>query len=729
MLTDGYCFHGRQVFAKGRSAWLRTLTIGIIFAASCAVQGVTLVHDFYLPLPEAQVRNTFVALQPTGIGTTLDSIYSIVITAPGTVIYYDHWEDGYEINLASPIQPNTRVWGDGINSNGIAPGFVNDPTNMPAGTVLTLRNDVTLPRNPSIILYDGRDRVAATKAIVVARAAWAKTPGTVLATAVEVPATIDYGKQFICPVGQDVITNANSMFEYAGLFVMAGEDGTTVIIDQDGTGPSNSISVVLNRGESYHFNGGIMKGATINASKPVQVHEATGDIGANYESRWFRLYPVDQWYSSYLTPVGTSSNGNPAYVFLFNTNSAPLTINYDTRAGSGTFSVPANNGLSRFQMPANSGARFTCASNQSFQTIETVSANPSANNVYDWGLTLVPADGLTTEAVVGWGPGSSDYSQNGSPVWVTALSATRLYVDYKGDGKGPLTNSAGRAYDVAYDLSALESKRVYASGTNDQTAMRLYTLDGSPIAAAWGEDAAVAGPANPFIDAGTTIIPFPTPVMRKTSTLFKDNPPSGLSTNDVIEYTITVENKGLLPLGNQIVLDELPTTLIYSNNSTTIDGIALPDHLDETPFPLGPPQGYTIPVILRGGTSLVKFKATIVGTGSIINSGFSGDLSVSNEIVVPTGGSASTCTVAFVDATTNDTAVYFAGSPIYLKLIATNANSDASTTQTITALVQDLTSGDYQTVTLRETGTNTSVVSHKRLVLFLFRDLDNVQPG
>jgi len=109
--------------------------------------------------------------------------------------------------------------------------------------------------------------------------------------------------------------------------------------------------------------------------------------------------------------------------------------------------------------------------------------------------------------VVGWGPGSSDLSQNGSPVWVTPLAATRVYVDYNGDRNGPTNDPKGNKYDVAYDLAALQSQRVY-DPDKDQTAMRLYTLDNVQIAAAWGEDPAVAGPANPYIDAGTTVIPF-----------------------------------------------------------------------------------------------------------------------------------------------------------------------------------------------------------------------------
>src|SRR5262249_5564151 len=153
----------------------------------------------------------------TGVSNTLDSTFSVVATGAGTVIYYDQWEDGYETDLAHPVQASTKIWGDGNNANGIAPGFTNDPVGLPAGTVLTLRNLIPLPRNPSNLLYDGRDGIAATKALVVARMSWPVSPGSVLADATAVPATIDYGTSYVSPVGQDV---TNASFGYVGMMVM-----------------------------------------------------------------------------------------------------------------------------------------------------------------------------------------------------------------------------------------------------------------------------------------------------------------------------------------------------------------------------------------------------------------------------------------------------------------------------------------------------------------------------
>ena len=44
-----------------------------------AVRAATLVHEFFLPMPEAQIYQTFSALE-TNLSTTLDSTYSIVVT-------------------------------------------------------------------------------------------------------------------------------------------------------------------------------------------------------------------------------------------------------------------------------------------------------------------------------------------------------------------------------------------------------------------------------------------------------------------------------------------------------------------------------------------------------------------------------------------------------------------------------------------------------------------------
>ena len=114
-----------------------TLAAIIFLTPLLSARAATLVQDFYLPMPEAQIYQANSALV-AGAGVTNFSTFSIVVTGDGTQIYYDQWEDGYEVNLAAPTQSTTLVWGDGNNANGICPGFTNDPSGIPAGTVITL---------------------------------------------------------------------------------------------------------------------------------------------------------------------------------------------------------------------------------------------------------------------------------------------------------------------------------------------------------------------------------------------------------------------------------------------------------------------------------------------------------------------------------------------------------------------------------------------------------------
>jgi uncharacterized repeat protein (TIGR01451 family) len=692
-----------------RSGVLRGVAAALVAAGvAFSAQGAFMVHEFYLPLPEAQIRSSFVSLSSaSAVGTTMEAVFSIVVTGPGTIIHYDHWEDGYEVDINNPLQSTTQIWGDGNDANGIAPGFTKDPSGLPMGTVIALRNQMSLPRNPGTRLYDARDRVTATKALVISRAAWSTKIGTLLSSSVEVQATIDHGTRFLAPVGQDV--NASSMFEYVGLFVMADTDNTAVTIDTDGAGPKAPLSVTLNRGESYHVDGGIMKGASVTATKPVQAHLVTGDIGGNYEARWFTLYPVEDWYNSYVTPVGTAANGHECYLFVYNPGPAAITIQARSRTGAVSFTVQPGAAY-QWQVPQNSGAILTSAGGEPFCAVSTVGAKPSSNNVHDWGFALVPADALTTEVVVGWGPGSSDLSKNGSPVWVTAEAATKIYVDYNGDKNGPLTDPNGNKYDVAYDLAALESRTIF-DPDRDQTAMRIYTVDGVRLTAAWGQDPATAGAVNPFLDMGTSVLPFPVPVIHKSSTLKVDNGLPGLSLGDILEYRIAVDNRGLLPLGNTLVLDQLPPQLEYVANSSTRGGEPLADDATgATVFPLDE-SGYTIPVILRGGTSVFTYQVQIVASGSILNTAANPQYQLvsDNTVVVQPPAGSNPSTIAFIDASGTPVPVYPADGDVYLRLTDADANTDPNTAEIITVYVKNETTGDIEKITLTETGPNTGV--------------------
>ena len=673
--------------------------VGALIGLAPAAQAVNLVQEFYLPMPESQLRTACLSVE-SATGTNMFSIYSIVVSGNGTVIYYDQWEDGYEVNLASPAQSTTLIWGDGINTNGITPGFTNDPVGLVSGTVIALTNTVSLPRNPSQILYDGRDRVDATKALVISRAGWPLPIGSVFGGAVVVPSTIDYDTNYVSPVGQDM---TNGLFQYVGEFVQAAQNGTSVTIDTDGPGLTAPFTISLNQGESYLVNGSIKKGGTVLSTKPVQVNLVAGRVNAHYAMDWFTLYPQSQWSDTYYTPVGSASS-QPTFIYFYNPTASAITINYTNRSGSGSFSVSATN-VYQYQMPQGSGASFTSVGGAKYTALCTVAANPSADTAYNWGFTLLPEGGLTSEAVVGWGPGSSDGTQNGSPVWVTPLASTTIYVDYKGDHAGPLTDPNGNKYDTNYVVVALQSKTVY-DPSKSQTGMRLYTIDGTLISAAWGEDPTVAAPGNPYIDAGSPVLPFPVPTLKKTSTIYTDAGAPGLSVGDTLQYTVEIDNKSLLPLGNTVVIDAPSSNQTYVANSTTLNGVVVPDSVSGTLFPLDAP-GYNIPIILHGGNSTFQYRSIVASSGAVSNTVNLGGFNIAVQNYLPPG--TNSCNLNFANTNGISVASYAANANLYVQLTDPGANTSASTTQTVSVVVNNTTRGDVENVTLTETGTNTGV--------------------
>ncbi len=418
------------------------------------------------------------------------------------------------------------------------------------------------------------------------------------------------------------------------------------------------------------------------------------------------LLPAFRPLVSPLKTIHSAIGSHECYVFIYNPHASPVTIHYTTRTSSGSFSVGAGASY-QWQVPQNSGARLVNTNGMSFFALSTVGARPTANNVHDWGFTLVPEDGLTAVAVVGWGPGSSDLTQNGSPVWVAPAAATRIYVDFNGDYSGPLTDPKGNNYDVHYDLEALESRTIY-DPDKDQTAMRLYTLNGTLFATAWGQDPAVAGAGNPYLDLGTTVLPFPVPVLRKSCRIVTDNGTPGLSIGDLLEYRIEVDNKGLLPLGNMLLLDGLPVALEYQTNTTTHDSMPIPDDgIGGTPFPLDE-TGCTIPFILRGGTSVFTYRVEIKASGSIRNTAATSGLEADHEIIVPPPAGADQCSVDFTDNNGTPTTAYPAGGNIYVRLTDKDANLSTSAVDTVTVLVKNETHGDVESLLLTESGSNTN---------------------
>ena len=324
-------------------------------------------HTYFIPVPEDQIRTWAVAIDQGALGVSDDihTVISLTATLDSTVLYYDHWEDGFEYDLANPVQLTTEVWGDQDCGNGFTPLLgactpgIDDALDVTlGGDVIALENDVPAnPRNPSAKYWDGGDKVGSSNLLAVTRAAWPTVvgvqSGVVLAGAVEVYAVTDWDTAFESPVGEDIDTS--EMFEYTALAIMAQANNTFVEVDTDDDGTVD-VSQWLQQGESLLAET-IRVGATVEATQPVQVDIMTGDVDTTYEARWFGLVPTAQWSDTYYSPVGETNDSAPVTVIAYNPANSGITIDYETLSGSGSFISPAG-GVYEFTMPANSGAQF-----------------------------------------------------------------------------------------------------------------------------------------------------------------------------------------------------------------------------------------------------------------------------------------------------------------------------------------------------------------------------------
>lgn len=530
---------------------------------------------FFIPYFTDQLDDQFDAANNGNFANQdFNIVIAVAIHRDNTVVYYDHWEDGLEVNLTSPTQPSTEIWGDNDPTNGIAPGSATDVLN--ANNAIQLINPVPLPRDPSQILYDGGDKLTATDGgMALTLAAWPQSSGTLFAGAWEIYPTSRWGSNYIIPVGVD-LAGQRVGFTVVGVNVQAVEDNTTVELDLDADG-TFEINQTLNQGQQFIQPNGVIAGAQIQASAPVQVHLFTGNPALNFESRAYTIVPRDQWRADYLAP--RTSDGD---IWLYNPDpAADLPVEVTTLLGTTVITIPAA-GVENFPDPIAAtitGVHFRALDGRPFFGLAAL----DAISAQDWGYTLVPRDQLTSQFLIGWGPGNNVIPPNGnqSPVYVTALDPTTVTVRY----------SNGATADFV--VPALAEVQVTAPN-NDMSGAFLFTADGTPFVAVWGQDQ-LAPAGNPSIDVGTSFPPFPTLAPKKVFALVIDADNSGtLTWGDTIRFDLAALNNSELPIASARIIDDLPPSVTYVPNSTLIDGVPIPDDTAGTAFPLDG-SGFSLP--------------------------------------------------------------------------------------------------------------------------------------
>ncbi|KAI2514320.1 oxidoreductase [Fragilaria crotonensis] len=563
------------------------------------------VQTYFVPLPEndliALFKEMSAGVNPPASGN-VNTVISIAIASDNTIVYYDHWEDGFETDARLKTQSTTLIWGDGNLLNGIAPGTVDDK--LKGGTAIVLSNNVPVPRVSSKIFFDGSDRIQSSLPIAVTRFAYPDQPGSLMAGAVEVFNFNSWGRKFIAPVGATTSSSTNA-WEIARFYVMAGEDNSEVF--------KNGIKVggTFNKGQSINFS--VKQGDVITSDRPIQVDLIGADKDDTYELRWYAQVDAGDWTDEYISPVAETL-GNTAFWF-YNPNTSPITIGYNGgNLLSGSFVVPAlsskmipcttRSGTDRIQILTGdttttgsstsrfSGVRFK-GTGGSFYALVQVDADDEGQ-IYDWGFPMIPTSRLTSQALVGLGLGcttgcltdnNQGVKKERSVVWVTPIADTYIYVDFDGDG----------VFDFNQRVTALNSLRITDTkkNDNDMTGAIIASVDAAPvngqppvglpvsIGLAWGQDPIRSyGGDGEALDLGTAVLPLANPDLNK-EVVAVINPDGSVDpfksvdqVGDIISYIIIVSNVGFADLTGVVVNDPLLTgKLVGPTESKNTDGI------------------------------------------------------------------------------------------------------------------------------------------------------------
>ena len=468
---------------------------------------------YYLSMPEDNSLQAFYDNGGAGAAVApVRSVTSIAIATNGTIIYYDHWENGFAADIRTGAD---LVFGDGNLGNGCPPSLNNTPNpcliagddTLQAADVVVLDNLVAVvgapggpySRNPAQVFFDGRDKFQATSPIAAGRALWPTGPGSLQAGGVEMLEYNRWGDLYRFPFGESAIF-PTGLFEDVRYYVVAGPGGSTIDVDTNGDSIVDATYVLAEGGKQVIH--APSAGGTIRvvSGSNVQVTLAYSDTADTYEMRWSALIPYGDWSNDYYSPVGTAAGNLCTNVWVYNPNPAPITVSWTlgNPVANGSFVVPAGaSAASNTTVGLNRGIRLYTAGSEIFLPFSVTDCSSSGGNqgqIFDWDTSLFPSEQLSAEILVGWAPGCTNESHlgmcrdaDGSPaiagsvsrsvVWITPLANTTIYVDTNGSG---ISCPSGAGAEQTIAAFALASYRIdddpsSQSNVRDQFDTNSYT--------------------------------------------------------------------------------------------------------------------------------------------------------------------------------------------------------------------------------------------------------------
>ncbi len=643
---------------------LTTLVIfftGLVMFIACwtAIKAQAQIDDFtyFIPYPANHTSKLYDLgndAPEAGIDHPVRTIISIALARDGTIIYYDHWEDGYETNITTPTSACTEVWGDDDVTNGQPPNYGGVDDRLAQAKPVVLSNLITVPIPtttttciaPGNFPYDGGDKLTAVRGnVTISLANWLELPhpfalGPLYAGAWELYPTAQWGTNFVLPIGED-LGGFREGFMFTKVNLQAAKDNTIVDLDLDADGVFEA-RIWLDEGEQFTqpltdglkiLSGSILanthSGARISSTHKIQAHLFTSNpaaystsLATTYESRAYSLIPRDAWQSDYIAPRGSDSD-----FWLHNPDIFPLDVQITDNTGAVfTRTIPANSTISYPPHPpfpnvltVNTGLRFRAPDGRSFFGV----AAAGSAAAQDWGYALIPTANLNAKNIIGWAPGSSILppDSNQSQLYVTALNPTTITVEFNNTPAVPLTQF--------FVITPLHEIAISDIVDFDLTGAYLYSENDEPFAAVWGQDQFALN-GIPSLHLGIAIVPVPSLSSQKLLKLAIDADNSEtISWGDVVTYTIVAINNARTSYNPLNVQDALEPSLTYIDGSTELvrssGTTAIPD-AGTTTFPLDE-GGYNIPgglemleiisvtfrARIRTGVNRVENEVTITG--------------------------------------------------------------------------------------------------------------------
>ncbi len=528
--------------------------------------------EFLIPGSEEQMWSVYTNNQITNMSqqSGMHAVISVVANLDDTVVYYDHWENGYGFNPQSASSTADAVY---YLSQGQVQIF--ESSRIPVFS------------RGTGIYWDGMDRIyTAGGPATVTRMSWPQSVGTRYADACEVYPLKVFKNEWTMPIGENLAAAPTSYDDFTQTYVMVQStmDGNRVEINDPWTA-GTEVSVTLNKGRVTQLMNA-NSGTFVAASAPVQVQMLVGDNWAPnqaWESRWYTAVPDQLWDKEYYCPVGgfrKVDTYDDTYqiatnIFVHNFYDFPISISFQDQSGTGSFTVFSHTTMSYRDgagrtVPVDSGVYLS--SNYKFWG---VGVGDTQYMGWDWGFSLVPGYALSREYILGWARGTSDFNPqaNGNPIWITPTNdETTVYVDFS-----PLDG----VVDRTYTLNRLQSQKVF-DPDNDNTGMHVWSTD--PIAVCWGEDADTAGRSDPFLDLGYSCVPvfvdWLDPVLLIEKSALPPGVPFGIGESAWFAMTVYTNDYSV---DNVVVWDWMPYGWNYVTGSTRI---TFPDWTTSTEDPL-----------------------------------------------------------------------------------------------------------------------------------------------